>query len=174
MEKLNVFLLNKRVGKLWLNDRQEFVFRYDADYLESEGPVPISVSLPLSNELYEQSRVRSFFSNLLPEGELRSKIAREKKISVDNDFLLLKEIGGECAGAISLLENETPPDMENDYELIADDELNRMIDVSSVKPILINHGELRLSLAGAQNKIPLFYRRGIFICQRAIHQAATF
>ena len=43
-----------------------------------------------------------FFAGLLPEGELRRRIAVQCQISYANDFGLLAVIGGDCAGAVSL------------------------------------------------------------------------
>lgn len=162
MEKLNVFLFNNLVGNLWVNERNDFVFEYNTAYLEKDGALPISVSIPLNEKNHDHLRVKSFFSNLLPESDLRAKIAREKKISEDNDFLLLKAIGGECAGAISIMETDRLPENDNDYEFLPEDELVKMIDTSLTRPILISHDQLRLSLAGAQNKIPLCFKDNKF------------
>jgi len=162
MEKLNVFMLNELVGRLCLKPDNNYIFTYDEKYLKLESAQPVSLSMPLKDESYDHDGARSFFTNLLPEGDLRVRIAREKKISEDNDFLLLKAIGGECAGAVSLAENESPPVDENEYEHLSEHDLIKMIGSSLRKPLLISHDELRLSLAGAQNKIPLRFKNEQF------------
>src|SRR5581483_597958 len=75
-----------------------------------------------------------------------------------NDFALLDRIGGECAGAITLLHaGETPPPVskEADYRLLDDGELRRILDVLPDRPLLAGEEGVRLSLAGAQDKLPV-------------------
>jgi serine/threonine-protein kinase HipA len=100
---LNVYLKSEKVGKLQLDDSRRFIFTYDKDWLQLEIAVPLSISLPLQQDPYQDDHARSFFSNLLPESELRRIIARKLGLSENNDFALLEAVGGECAGAVSLL-----------------------------------------------------------------------
>ena len=102
-EKLSVFLHNSLAGYLWLSDTNRYSFQYDPDYLEDPEAIPLSLSLPMRETSYTNDTARPFFSNLLPEGEVRSLIAKIKQISEHNDFKLLEAIGGECAGAVSIL-----------------------------------------------------------------------
>jgi serine/threonine-protein kinase HipA len=162
MKKLNVFLLNQHAGTLWTNKTGDFEFQYQKNYLDKLNPRPISLSIPLTDEILSGNCVKSFFSNLLPEGELKTAIAREKKISEKNDFLMLKAIGGECAGAVSIMEQGQKPETENKYELLSENDLEKIIEESKIKPVLIAREDLRLSLAGAQNKIPLYYNNKNF------------
>lgn len=157
MNKLNVFLLNEFAGELWVNKSGNFEFQYDKNYLKKNNVIPLSISMPLTDSPLSGIAVKSFFSNLLPEGELKAAIAREKKISENNDFMMLKAIGGECAGAVSILDQGLNPETENRYDLLSEKDLEKILDDSKLKPVLITRDELRLSLAGAQNKIPLFY-----------------
>lgn len=162
MKKLNVFLLNHHAGTLWTNKTGDFEFQYQKNYLDKLNPRPISLSIPLTDEILSGNCVKSFFSNLLPEGELKTAIAREKKISEKNDFLMLKAIGGECAGAVSIMDQGQKPETENKYELLSENDLEKIIEESKIKPVLITREDLRLSLAGAQNKIPLYYNNKNF------------
>jgi len=65
--------------------------------------VPLSIRLPLREAPYGDAQARPFFANLLPESGLRRFIARRLGISEQNDFALLEAVGGECAGAVSML-----------------------------------------------------------------------
>ncbi|VVS92225.1 type II toxin-antitoxin system HipA family toxin [Desulfoluna spongiiphila] len=156
METLHVFIHNQLAGVLSQKDRV-FSFEYAPEYLASDHPVPLSASLPLASDAQAPDRVKAFFSNLLPEGDLRHLIAKDRKVSADNDFALLREIGGECAGAVSLLPPGEKPQVDADYQLLSDSYLADMIKSASLKPLIIHSDEIRLSLAGAQNKIPVFY-----------------
>lgn len=69
---------------------------------EINADTPLSVNLPLQKEAFNDKLIRSFFNNLLPEEGIRGAVARYKQVSSNNPFALLKEIGGECAGAVEL------------------------------------------------------------------------
>jgi len=156
MNDLSVYLHNHFVGKLWTDDKQRFVFQYDPKYLENPNAMALSYSLPLTEAPYQNDAARPFFSNLLPEGEVRLLISKIKKISEKNDFKMLEAIGGECAGAVSILPpGEDLPDTP-DYIPLSDKEIEDMLEKNIVKPILVFRDELRLALAGAQNKIPVY------------------
>jgi serine/threonine-protein kinase HipA len=155
-ERLSVYLHNSLAGYLWLSDTNRYSFQYDPDYLEDPEAIPLSLSLPMREAPYTNDTARPFFSNLLPEGEVRSLIAKIKQISEHNDFKLLEAIGGECAGAVSILPEHMTLGTEHDYTALPDQEIEDIITENSIRPVLILKDELRLSLAGAQNKIPVY------------------
>ncbi len=47
MKRLVVIKNDERVGKLWLDQKRRFVFRYDEPYLQKKNPYPLSLSLPI-------------------------------------------------------------------------------------------------------------------------------
>ena len=161
-EKLRVYLHNSLAGQLWLDDTSRFSFQYDPGYIENPDAIPLSLSLPLREEPYINDTARPFFSNLLPEGEVRSLIAKIKQISEHNDYKLLEAIGGECAGAVSIVPEHTALSTESDYIALSEQEVEDIIEENAIRPILILKDELRLSLAGAQNKIPVYIDNGRF------------
>ncbi len=114
----------------------------------------------MREEPYISDTARPFFSNLLPEGEVRSLIAKIKQISEHNDFKLLEAIGGECAGAVSIVPEYTVLSTERDYIALSEQEVEDIIKENAIRPVLILKDELRLSLAGAQNKIPVYIDNG--------------
>jgi serine/threonine-protein kinase HipA len=154
--RLSVYLHKSAAGQLWLDDTSRFSFQYDPGYLEDPAAIPLSLSLPLRDEPFINDTARPFFSNLLPEGEVRSLIAKIKQISEHNDFKLLEAIGGECAGAVSIVPEDAVLSTESDYVALTDKEVEDIIQEKAIRPALILKDELRLSLAGAQNKIPLY------------------
>ncbi len=97
METLNVYLKNVFVGQLHWN-LKELTFSYDSDYISKHANA-LSLSLPLDGS-FDSSAVEAFFSGLLPDEHLRKKLALYLKVSTENTFGLLKEIGAECAGAV--------------------------------------------------------------------------
>jgi serine/threonine-protein kinase HipA len=97
---LNVYYDGELVGKLIQDDGGQMTFQYDKDWLTKPEPTPLSRSLPLREELFTQKESRAFFGGTLPEEGNRKVIARILGISDKNDFAMLEQIGGECAGAI--------------------------------------------------------------------------
>jgi len=154
---LIVYLRDRRTGRLWLGKGRRFAFQYDEAWLSDTQAVPLSIALPLQSEVYEDDTARPFFANLLPESDLRKVIARCLGLSEGNDFALLEAIGGECAGAVSLLPEGTELAEEGEYQPLDEDELNALIEELPRRPLLAGESGVRLSLAGVQNKLPVYY-----------------
>ncbi|MDQ3266992.1 MAG: type II toxin-antitoxin system HipA family toxin [Myxococcota bacterium] len=142
-----------RVGMLEGGDGQSMTFRYDPGWLGDREAFPISVTLPLRPEPFEQE-ARTFFGNLLPEADLRRALCRRLGLSPDHDFALLAAIGGECAGALSLVPSETLDWKDEDYRELTAVELE-LLTKERVLPAIDGRNGLRLSLAGAQDKLPV-------------------
>jgi serine/threonine-protein kinase HipA len=145
------------VGRLWLDGKRHFCFQYDDGWLQ-RSRIPLSLSLPLRQEPYLDDESHAFFANLLPEERLRSLVARNLGISPTNDYGLLERIGGDCAGAVSLFsEDAQTPDQTGAYRQLSLDELNHLIGELPRRPLLAGEAGIRISLAGAQKKLPLFH-----------------
>ena len=145
------------VGRLWLDAKKHFCFQYDNDWLE-KAKIPLSLSLPLSVEPYSDDESHPFFANLLPEEKIRAVIARNLGVSLNNDYGLLERIGGDCAGAVSLYPESGEPEREpGTYRQLSLDEVNTIISELPQRPLLAGEKGIRLSLAGAQKKLPIFY-----------------
>lgn len=67
---------------------------------------------------------------------------------------MLRELGGECAGAVSLYPQDMTPIFNDTLEEISEDELAALLGKLSQTPLLTGEG-VRLSLAGAQEKLAL-------------------
>ncbi len=145
------------VGRLWLDEKKHFCFQYDKDWLE-QSRIPLSLSLPLRAAPYSDDESHPFFANLLPEEKIRAVIARNLGVSLNNDYGLLERIGGDCAGAVSLYPETGEPKREpGSYRQLSLDELNTIISELPQRPLLAGEKGIRLSLAGAQKKLPIFY-----------------
>ena len=153
---LDVYLQEQKIGRLWLDERRRFVFQYDAAWIGRPKSVPLSLRLPLKAEPYPDDLARPFFSNLLPEAGIKRVIAQRLRISTDNDFAMLSRIGGECAGAVSVLPTGTKPTASSGYRELNDEELHKIIINLPRRPLMVGLEGMRLSLAGAQNKLPVY------------------
>lgn len=145
------------VGRLWLDEKKRFCFQYDKEWLE-QSRIPLSLSLPLRAAPYSDDESHPFFANLLPEEKIRAVIARNLGVSLNNDYGLLERIGGDCAGAVSLYPETGEPKRESGtYRQLSLDELNTIISELPQRPLLAGEKGIRLSLAGAQKKLPIFF-----------------
>jgi serine/threonine-protein kinase HipA len=91
---------------------------------------------------------------------MRRLIAQQFQVSGQNDFALLDHIGGECAGAVTFLEpgQALPvPTRSDDVQWLSDDEVVAILDELPRRPMLAGKDGLRLSLAGAQDKLPVVF-----------------
>ena len=157
--ELGVWLFADHVGTLFLMDGR-LNFRYAPAWLGQSNAVALSISLPLRTEPFDDQQSRPFFAGLLPEGQLRRLIARQLQISGQNDFALLDHIGGECAGAVTFLTpGQTPPVLSgaDDVQWLSDEEVAAILEELPRRPMLAGQDGLRLSLAGAQDKLPVVF-----------------
>lgn len=151
---LDVYLNQTLTGRLSIDAHGEMAFSYDPHYINNKKNLPLSQSLPLQEQPYEARQCRPFFNGILPEAHIRTSIARHLGISEKNDFALLAAIGGECAGAISLLPAQSAPDdLKPNYKIINDDAVSNILHIMIQKPMLVGEDGIRLSLAGAQDKL---------------------
>ncbi|WP_285905312.1 type II toxin-antitoxin system HipA family toxin [Pseudodesulfovibrio pelocollis] len=152
-ERLCVWLDSNHVGTLTRKGRTALSFAYDAGWMCSG--FPLSLSLPFQEHPFDDSRSRAFFDNLLPEQAVRDKVSKRLHVSQKNVFGLLAALGGECAGALTILHEGEIPAARPVYEEISRDRLGEIISLLPQRPLLAGEEGLRLSLAGAQTKLPI-------------------
>lgn len=153
IEALDVYLRRTFIGKL-KSDNAGLSFTYDANYLAFYNKA-LSVSMPLQKESFDHQITSSFFSGLLPDGIVRVRLARYLKTSKDNTFVLLKHIGGECAGAVSLHPEGSNPAIPtaSSYHILDEDEADDILSSVAMRPFLAGEEGVRISAAGAQDKL---------------------
>lgn len=154
---LDVWLFSDHIGHLSL-DNGRLTFSYSTEWLARKDARALSISLPLQADPFDDTLSRPFFAGLLPEGELRRMIARQIQVSGRNDFALLEKIGGECAGAVTLALPEQrlqPIPAISEVQWLSEHELVAILEELPRRPMLIGREGVRLSLAGAQDKLPV-------------------
>ena len=166
-QKLNIWMNGIPVG-YWEITRQGERLRYFDDWLTDEQARPLSLSLPFlpGNAPYQGQIVTDYFDNLLPDNDaIRRRLAMRHQTGGIDPFQLLAKLGRDCVGAIQLLpEDEMPADV---YE-IRGEVLNtariaqRLRNTTSAQALgQHDHDEdLRLSIAGAQEKTALLFHAG--------------
>lgn len=132
----------------------------ELEYSESwqRSGFDISVTLPRIQQTHRGPEVRTFFENILPEGLIRRTLARQIGTDEANVFGLLRHIGRDCAGAFSI----GGPGNVGSYEELTGERLNQLLNELPVYPMGSSERRTSLSLAGSQNKLPLFHKNGIY------------
>jgi serine/threonine-protein kinase HipA len=123
------------------------------------GSVLLSVSLPVRGEPYSEESSRPFFAGLLPEGLVRERLCQRFRLDVSDVFGLLWEIGRDCAGAVSLVppaELDASSTVQDGVEWLTDIQLRQLLDDLPERPLGVQPpAGVRISLAGAQDKLPV-------------------
>ncbi len=152
---LDVYLHEIKAGRLTQDEDGTLTFAYQNEYLDDGDRPAISVSMPLREEAYAHKIASSYFSGLLPDERARKRLASALGVSETNAFGLLEIIGGECAGALSLVPEGSPlpaPD-EASPKPLTEKRLAEILDLLRSRPLLGGEKDVRLSLAGAQDKL---------------------
>jgi serine/threonine-protein kinase HipA len=156
-EPLHVHFGQRTVGELTVAESDRIQFQYREDWIQAAGAFPISLSLPFDGS-YSLRASHHYFANLLPEGNVREQICKSLGISRDNDFELLKAIGGECAGALVIATAMEPPSQAESprFDAVEEEQLAQWsVGTPDAFSKVTGQNEVRLSLAGAQDKLPV-------------------
>ena len=166
-QSLNLWMNGLPVGT-WESVRDGERLTYFESWLGDEQGRPLSLSLPFTpgNQPYRGQVVADYFDNLLPDSEpIRRRIARRYKTGGTAPFQLLAALGRDCVGAIQMLPpDEAPEDLESiTGRVLTDAEIARLLRETTSAPQLGQHSpvdDLRLSIAGAQEKTALLWHDG--------------
>ena len=136
-----------------------FRFEYDPAYVEREGRIPISHSMPVTQRVHGTRAIGNWMWGLLPDNEATlDRWAQRTRVSASNPMALLSKMGEDCPGAVQL----TPPGFDfagrGNVRWISKASLERRIRALSEDPgagrLESDTGEL--SLAGAQSRTALY------------------
>lgn len=84
-----------------------FSFKYDDEYLKGPDSSPVSLTLPLRSEPYEQKTMFPFFDGLIPEGWLLNIIEENWKINPRDRMSLLLLACRDSIGNVSVVDETT-------------------------------------------------------------------
>ena len=146
------------VGRLREDGERHICFTYDRDWLDNGG-FALTHSRPLS---YGQDEVKThhWFTGLLPEGDAKEQVCIRNglHVSLCNPLKLLRLIGGDCAGAFSVLPADTPPDHASvPHRPLTHTELTNLVHSRGKDLPALPDGTVRFALAGAQRKMAAAY-----------------
>ncbi|MGL4858333.1 MAG: type II toxin-antitoxin system HipA family toxin [Enterobacteriaceae bacterium] len=155
MNLLDVYMEGLLIGHLADPGDGLLQFTYAHAWLVDNKAAPFAPGFPLAADKYIGREVTDYFDNLLPEGHARDFIARSAHISPDNVFALLERLGGDTAGAISLLPHGQRYESKHRYFPVTAEEIKTWFSGSQGIPVDIGE-PVRMSLSGAQTKMALF------------------
>lgn len=141
---------------------------YAESWLEDEQGRPLSLSLPFTpgNQPLRGEIVTDYFDNLLPDSErIRRRIATRYRTGGTTPFELLAVLGRDCVGALQLLPaGEAPVDLEHiEGRPLDEHAIAQLLRDTTATPRAAEHDavdDLRLSIAGAQEKTALLWHGG--------------
>ncbi|UXI00768.1 HipA N-terminal domain-containing protein [Photobacterium sp. TY1-4] len=122
MASLIAYMNGECVGKLIKLADGAHHFQYAEEWIESPRGRPLSLSLPLQYQKLTSNCVINYFDNLLPDlNEIRDRIVARYNADSRQAFDLLKQVGKDSVGAISLhMPEERPAPKQLEYEVLDD------------------------------------------------------
>ncbi|MBN9085191.1 MAG: toxin HipA [Rhizobiales bacterium 65-9] len=161
---LNVFLNGRLVGRLNRQSSGAIDFEYDPSWLAWDHALPVSLSLPLREDRYFGAPVIAVFDNLLPDSiPIRRRMAERVRAQGTDAYDLLAAVGRDCVGALQFLPDSIDPGAAGaiDGRPINDKEIARLLGDLASAPLGLGEDEdFRISIAGAQEKTALLFRKG--------------
>lgn len=135
-------------------DAQATRLAYADAWRSSADSFPVSLTMPFRPEPYEGDQVLLWLMNLLPEGEPLRAMTRALGAAAEDALGLIAQTGNDLAGALSIAPQQ--PRGEPGYRPIPDaDALERIIEELPARPFLVGQDGVSMSLAGAQEKLPV-------------------
>jgi serine/threonine-protein kinase HipA len=161
---LNILLYGQPVGTLTRVEGDRTLFAFNQDYLEDETRPTLSLGFKddlgrlITDFNPVRTRVMPFFSNLLPEGRMRTYLAERAGVNPEREFFLLWVLGKDLPGAITVepADGEAwPPGASETQESVQEN---------------VRENALRFSLAGVQLKFSAIEdaRKGLTIPAKGI------
>ena len=98
MRKARILVNGIEAGLFEKLKGDKYKFTYHPDY---QG-APISLTMPLTNKIYEFDEFPSFFEGLLPEGVMLEALLRKHKIDQNDYFGQLIRVGQDVVGAVTV------------------------------------------------------------------------
>ena len=154
MIRLRVWANARPMG--WFgHEAAEFFFEYDAQWLDQPGAYVLAPQFALRPARFAGALVRSFFENLLPEGDVLEDIVSAIQLRGGSNFDVLGRLGAELPGVISLLPEDARPILAQEYRPLSFEALSQRLAARHHTPLLVSNAAATMSLAGAQDKVGL-------------------
>jgi serine/threonine-protein kinase HipA len=157
-EKLGVWYADRLVGHLERKSASvlDIGFSYDAAWMAASDSFPVSIRMPLSVQHHEPAIVYPWLLNLLPEGRTLEMVGAILHVHEADVFAILQEMGGDVAGALEIRKLEDPASARKPrHRRLTEAELAEAIKRLPERPLLVGEDGIHMSVAGAQEKLPV-------------------
>ena len=95
MSKLVIYYQDMVVGHLEFDSDERLSFQYDKSWLAFKDRLSLSLTLSLDEKIYGHIETKSFFENLLPEGEIKDLLEKYNE-HFDNPSFNWEEFCKDC------------------------------------------------------------------------------
>lgn len=164
-QRLHVYLNSRSVGRLERAASGAISFRYEDGWLGWANAMPVSISLPLTGEVFRGAPVINVFENLLPDAaHVRRHVAERLGAGGIDAFSILSVAGRDCVGALQFLPEDQAPGPAGEVrgDVLTEAEVANLIRRLRVAPLGLDRDDedFRISIAGAQDKTALLKSEG--------------
>ena len=176
---LAVWINGQRVATWSMPSLRAAELQYEASWVSAPQGRPLSLSLPFQpgNMPLRGDIVTNYFDNLLPDSEpIRRRLAQRYRAASTGAFDLLQQLGRDCVGAVQLLmEGEAPVGYDRiEGDVLSEAQIERLLQRIVTAPGAMglqdsggeSEGDLRLSIAGAQEKTALLWHQNQWVLPR--------
>jgi serine/threonine-protein kinase HipA len=173
---LAVWINGQRVATWRMPARGAVELQYDDQWVNAPQGRPLSLSLPFQpgKMPIRGDVVAHYFDNLLPDSEpIRRRLAQRYRSETTGAFDMLQQLGRDCVGAVQLLnESEQPGGYDRiEGEVLSEVQVERHLQrVVTLPGAMGRQGDteddLRLSIAGAQEKTALLWHQDQWVLPR--------
>jgi len=145
---LSIHLYGEKIGTLALVPGEKSIFGFTDEFIENNNRYTLGLNFKDQHgQLITEFRaygpaIMPFFSNLLPEGPMRTYLAEKAAVKPEREFFLLQALGSDLPGAITVM----PESNEETKSPVSENASHATTDSTS-------HNSLRFSLAGVQLKL---------------------
>jgi serine/threonine-protein kinase HipA len=170
---LAVWINGQRVATWRMPSRGAVELQYEDPWVNAPQGRPLSLSLPFQpgNLPIRGEVVTNYFDNLLPDSEpIRRRLAQRYRSDSTGAFDMLQQLGRDCVGAVQLMnEGEQPRGYDRiEGEVLSEARVERHLQRVVALPGALGRQEdseddLRLSIAGAQEKTALLWHQGQWV-----------
>lgn len=160
-EQVSVWFGELHLGDVTVGEDGALSFAYTDKWRATPGAFALSLTMPLRSGAFGSEIISPWLANLLPEERQLATLTRAFGLDRADSLALLKEMGGDTAGALSFGDPSQPSKWA--YKPLADfydtedpqRALDRHFDDLRRRPFLAGEEGVRLSLAGGQEKSAL-------------------
>ncbi len=126
---------------------------YAEAWRSARDSFPASLTMPLDQPRHGPEVTVPWLMNLLPEGEPLRVVTRSLGVAREDILSLITRLGRDLAGALTM--GEPQPGVTPDLVPLPGAALERIIEELPARPFLVGEEGVSMSLAGAQEKLPL-------------------